>query len=140
MNKHSSDGSSLNPALSRRQIMLSAAGLAALSGPAEAGVFSGQARLPAGKLKPPYDSIRDYVAALDELGLLERFSGVDQDRFDATAIMYALVDNIGLRAAPAIMLEDIRANDRSYPGPIVANLQGNMATEALLLGAEIDPG
>jgi 4-hydroxy-3-polyprenylbenzoate decarboxylase len=37
------------------------------------------------------------------------------------------------------MFENIKANGRSFPGPVVANLQGHVNTEALLLGTEIDP-
>jgi hypothetical protein len=50
----------------------------------------------------PFDSLRDYVAALEHHGLLQRFSGVDQDRYEATAIMYQLVDTHGERGAPAV--------------------------------------
>ncbi len=83
---------------------------------------------------PPFDSIRDYVNALDERGLLARFSGVNQDEYEGTAIMYRLVDKLGLRSAPAVMLEDIHANGRDYAGPVLANLQGPVVTETLLTG------
>jgi 4-hydroxy-3-polyprenylbenzoate decarboxylase len=53
--------------------------------------------------------------------------------------MYALIDEYGLREAPAALYTNIKANGRHYPGPVVANLQGNMHTEALLLGATVDP-
>ncbi len=132
--------SSENP-LSRRAVLLSGAAAAALSsvtGCAGAKqTQSSSAAAPA--LNAPFDSMRDFVAALEERGLLERFDGVNQDRFDATAIMYALVDNFGLREAPAVLFTNLRANGQTYAGPVVANLQGNMATEALILGAEIDP-
>ena len=127
------------PLLSRRELLLTSAAATAYTSTSSAGVFSGEAKKRSASLKPPYDSIRDYVAALDELGILERFKDVDQDRFEATAIMYAAVDEFGLRQAPAVMLTDMRANGRSYPGPVVANLQGNIKSEALLLGADIDP-
>ena len=84
---------------------------------------------------PPFNSIRDYVEALDERGLLARFTDVNQDNYEGTAIMYRLVDKLGLRNAPAVMLENIRANGRDYAGPVVANLQGPVLTEALLSGS-----
>ena len=86
--------------------------------------------------KPPFDSIRDYVAALAERNLLVRFSKVNQDAFEATAIMYQLVKKHGLRTAPAVMFESIVANGRTYPGPVLANLQGPVLSESLLLGIE----
>jgi 4-hydroxy-3-polyprenylbenzoate decarboxylase len=127
--------------LSRRDMLLTGAAAAAASAasPARAGASGQSARKSAGQIKPPYDSMRDFVAALDARGLLQRFDGVDQDQFDATAIMYALIDEFGLRDAPAVLFTDIRANGKSYAGPVVANLQGNMATEAMLFGADIDP-
>ena len=87
---------------------------------------------------PPFDSIRDYVDALDERGLLARFTDVDQDKYEGTAVMYRLVDKAGLRNAPAVMLTNIRANGRRYAGPVVANLQGPVITEALLTGTRIN--
>ncbi len=85
---------------------------------------------------PPYDSIRNYVAALAERKLLMRFANVNQDAFEGTAIMYQLVKKHGLRMAPAVMFETVLANGKSYPGPVLANLQGPALTESLLLGLE----
>jgi len=128
--------------LSRRSVLLSGAAAAALgAATARASEHSAAGAATAAKptVLPPYDSIRDFVAALDERGLLERFDGVDQDAFEATAIMYTLVDNFGLRSAPAVSFANLTANGQTYAGPVVANLQGNMVTEALLLGAEVVP-
>jgi len=88
--------------------------------------------------RAPFDSIRDWVAALDHHGLLLRFSGIDQDAYDATAIVYQLIDEFGVHGAPAVLFEDIKANGRAFPGPVVANLQGHMDTEALIWGIEPD--
>ena len=86
---------------------------------------------------PPFDSLRDYVAALDEQGLLARFSNVDQDAYEATAIMYRLIDKHGRRTAPAVMLNHVHVNGADYSGPVLANLQGPMQSEGLLLGVEM---
>ncbi|NND53467.1 MAG: UbiD family decarboxylase [Gammaproteobacteria bacterium] len=127
--------------ISRRAVLLSGAAAAALAS-AKAGEgarVSGNTAAAAAGLQPPYDSIRDFVAALNARGILERFDGVNQDRFDATAIVYALMDNFGKRAAPAVVFTDLRANGRAYPGPVVANLQGNVITEAMLMGTPVHP-
>ena len=87
----------------------------------------------------PFDSMRDYVEALDYYGLLRRFSGVDQDRYEATAIMYQLVDTFGIHGAPAVMFEDITANGQFFKGPVVSNLQGHWDTEAILWDLPRDP-
>jgi UbiD family decarboxylase len=89
--------------------------------------------------KPPFDSMRDYVNALEYHGLLQRFSGIDQDQYEATAIMYQLVDAFGVHGAPAVWFDDIKANGRSFKGPVVANLQGNWDAEAILWDLPRDP-
>ena len=84
----------------------------------------------------PFESLRDWIAALEARGLLLRFRDVDQDAYEATGIMYALIDEYGRREAPAVLFENLRANGRVYPGPVVANVQGHMDAEALLFGME----
>ncbi len=86
-----------------------------------------------------FDSMRDYVEALESSGLVVRFKNVDQDAYEATAIMYRLIDKFGRYEAPAVIFEDIKANGVVHPGPIVANLQGHLTTEAMLLGTPINP-
>ena len=129
-------------ALSRRELMASGLGLAA----ATAALTGARARARAGihadpglAPQPPFDSLRDYVAALEYHGLLQRFTGVDQDKYEATAIMYQLVDNYGVSGAPGVLFEDVTANGNKFPGPVVANLQGNLDAEAILWGLPRDP-
>lgn len=130
--------------VSRRQLLATGAALAAASSALSQKVLSAQHRAAEKEVskdqtnQPPFDSLRDYVAALDDLGLLARFDGVDQDAYEATAIMYQLIDEFGELEAPAVMFTNITANGQTYPGPVVANLQGNMNTEALLLGVTPD--
>ena len=108
--------------VSRRELMASGAAvatamLAATATTAQAGSHALPGRATGKAPSPPFDSMRDWVAALDAHGLLLRFSGVDQDAYDATAIVYQLVDEFGVHGAPAVMFEDIKANGRSFPGP-----------------------
>ena len=140
-----SNQSSGKSAYTRRDVLNSGAALVAT--PAALGVFNAAEATPkplpkkamqAATAQLPFESLRDYVAALEQAGLLQRFRGVDQDAYEATAIMYRLVDEFGLRNAPAILLEDIRIDGEVIPGPVVANIQGPMSTEGLLLGTKID--
>lgn len=126
--------------ITRRNLMSSAAAVAAASvtGDALAAQDAPEKR-PDPAPKPPFDSMRGYVAALEHHGLLRRFSGVDQDRYDATAIMYQLVDTLGVRAAPAVWFDNITANGRTYPGPVVSNLSGHWDAEAIIWGLPRDP-
>ncbi len=89
--------------------------------------------------QPPFASMRDYVEALDKHGLLQRFSGVDQDSYEATAIMYQLVDSFGVHGAPAVWFDNITANGQSFNSPVVANLQGHWDAEAILWDLPRDP-
>ena len=131
--------------VTRREVMASGAAIAAASvaltsGKAVAGSHrSGSKGRGSNPPKPPFDSMRDYVEALDYYGLLRRFSGVDQDRYEATAIMYQLVDTFGVHGAPAVMFEDITANGQTFSGPVVSNLQGHWDTEAILWDLPRDP-
>lgn len=92
-----------------------------------------------GSSMAPFESLRDWIAALDARGLVLRFRDVDQDAYEATGIMYALIEEFGRREAPAVVFENLRANGQVYPGPIVANVQGHMDAEALLFGVEPHP-
>ncbi|MDP6150048.1 MAG: UbiD family decarboxylase [Gammaproteobacteria bacterium] len=129
--------------VTRRLLINSGAALAAVPLAACADPASTQENTVAGPaaklLEPPFDSIRDYVTALEQRGLLQRFDGINQDNYEGTAIMYRLIDEFGLREAPAVMFTNRTANGRTYPGPVVANLQGNLLSEPLLLGGEVDP-
>ncbi len=127
-----------DPLLSRRDLMLTGAALAATPGAIRSAVAARHNKSSGSGPRPPFDTLRDYVAALDQLGLLARFDGVDQDKYEATAIMYKLIDEYGLREAPAVMFENLTVNGRKYPGPVISNPQGNINAEALLLGVDPD--
>jgi len=84
-------------------------GLAALSVLA-AGCSESAAPLPgvtpanrAAAPQAPFDSIRDYVAALEANGLLLRIPRIDQDQYLSTALMFRVVDKFGMFGAPALI-------------------------------------
>ena len=54
--------------------------------------------------------MRDYIAALDEWGLVIRVPRVDQDAYEATALMYRARQEHGMRGAPAFVFEEIKIN------------------------------
>jgi 4-hydroxy-3-polyprenylbenzoate decarboxylase len=128
---------------SRRRLMASGMAMAAASLAATPSVARASGhrseKSAATAPRPPFDSMRDYVAALEAHGLLRRFSGIDQDKYDATAIMYQLVDSFGVYGAPAVLFDDITANGKKFTGPVVANLQGHWDAESILWSLERDP-
>ncbi len=139
------DSSGTDVQVTRREVMASGAAIAAASVALTSGKAVARSHRSGSKKRGnnppelPFDSMREYVEALDYYGLLRRFSGVNQDRYEATAIMYQLVDAFGIHGAPAVMFEDITANGQSFKGPVVSNLQGNWDTEAILWDVPRDP-
>ncbi len=143
--KKNKETSGTNTQVTRREVMASGAAIAAASVALTSGKAVARSHRSGSKKRGnnppelPFDSMREYVEALDYYGLLRRFSGVNQDRYEATAIMYQLVDAFGIHGAPAVMFEDITANGQSFKGPVVSNLQGNWDTEAILWDVPRDP-
>jgi 4-hydroxy-3-polyprenylbenzoate decarboxylase len=84
----------------------------------------------------PYDSLRDYIAALDARGRLLRLKKMDQDRYEATAFVYRMIENLGYYESPAILIEKIKIGGQWMDGPVIANLYGGLDTEAMAYGVE----
>jgi 4-hydroxy-3-polyprenylbenzoate decarboxylase len=83
---------------------------------------------------PVFDSVRDFIAALERRGRVIRIPSMDQDRYEATAFAYRLIDRFGIEFAPAFLIERLKVGGRWYDGPIVANPYGRWPDEALLFG------
>ena len=88
----------------------------------------------------PYDSIRDWVAALEAHGLLIRMGDVDQDKFHATGLFCNLTDKYTWWGAPALLFDRVRIDGKWVDGPLLANLQGHLSTDAIIWGLETRPG
>ena len=133
----------MKPGLNRRQV-LAAAGSAGLfsAGPAVSGnsaanaVTAGMAAKPAAVPAAPFDSLRDYVAAMEARGNVMRFARVDQDNYEGTAIMYRLVDHFGIYRAPLVIFEEVKIDGRWIKGPVIANQLRHVEAETLLFGLE----
>lgn len=87
-------------------------------------------------LTGPYDSLRDYVAALEARGRLLRVKEVDQDNYEGTALMFRLIDEFGADRAPAVLFEKIKINGEWQEGPMFANLFCGWDTAAMVYGVE----
>ncbi|SUZ82796.1 uncharacterized protein METZ01_LOCUS35650 [marine metagenome] len=84
----------------------------------------------------PFDSLRDYIAALDSKGLLVRIPKMDQDKYEATGFAYQLVKEFGYDLAPAFLIEEIKVNNQWMKGPVLGNIFGGWSSEALMYGIE----
>lgn len=86
--------------------------------------------------KPPFDTLRDYMAALEAYGLVLRFDRVDQDAYEGAAILYALIDKYGWYEAPAVIFEEVKQDGVWIKGPVIVNHQGHWDTECITFGIE----
>ena len=84
----------------------------------------------------PFDSVRDYVNALEARGHLLRIESMDQDAYEITGLAYRLIDRFGIENAPGFLVERMKIDGRWIEGPIVANIYGRWPDEALLFGIE----
>ena len=85
----------------------------------------------------PFDSLREYVSALEARDLLIRIPKMDQDKYEATGFAYQLDKQFSYDLAPAFLIEKIKINNRWMDGPILGNLFGGWHAEALIYG--VDP-
>lgn len=134
--------------LDRRQLLaltgLTGVGLGApalAGGPAAAGVaLAGAARPLRAASRYPHDNLRDWMAELEERGLVMRVDRLDQDAFEMTALAYRLMDCFGWYEAPAVLAEEVRIDGQWRKGPVIFNHQGHWDAEALVFGLEPIPG
>ena len=84
----------------------------------------------------PFDSLRTYMAALEARGGVLRIKEIDQDAYEATALIYRLIDKYGWTGAPAVIFDRIKIDGKWMHGPVIANQYGRWNTEAIALGIE----
>jgi len=129
--------------VSRRAFLAATAGMAAIgcepvdeaeTAKRVAAAETSAAENPPAAPQTPFDTLREYVAALEAHGLLLRFDKVDQDAFEGTAIIYALIDKYGWYDAPAVMFENVKQDGVWIKGPVIVNHQGHWDTECITFG------
>ncbi len=135
---------------SRRDFMAttgtSLAALAATScAPAEQSCVStsavaGSALDPANAPQAPFDTLRDWMAAMEANGAVMRFDGMDQDTFHTTGLVFRATDKFGMYETPAMIFENIKQDGQWFKGPVIANHQGHWIAEPLIWGIEPIPG
>ncbi|MFL2770784.1 MAG: UbiD family decarboxylase [Rhodospirillaceae bacterium] len=84
----------------------------------------------------PYDSLRDFIVALESHGYLVRIPEIDQDQYEATALAYRLIDRKGYNTAPAMLFDRVKVDGEWLDGPVLSNPYGPWQAEALGLGVE----
>ena len=142
----SEDKDSPEPTVSRRSMLASGAGVAAVAASQLlSGCGGNRAWADAGTTeaaianapKAPFDSFRDYIEAIEAHGLVLRVPRIDQDKYELTALMYRLIDEYGWYEAPCILAEEVKIDGKWIKGPLLTNHQGHWYTEAITFG--VDP-
>ena len=93
------------------------------------------------KLEPgtgPFDSLRDYLAVVEQCGRLLRIESMDQDRYEATGFAYRLIEERGFDDAPPFLIERIKIGGKWMDGPVLGNVFGGWDNEALTYGVAPD--
>jgi UbiD family decarboxylase len=142
-NEKSESSSTFSAPVSRRDFLTaSGAGLAIAGGTSACATTSktvgktyGSAETP----RAPFDSLREYVAAMEARNNVMRFDRIDQDAYEGTALMYRLVDRFGRYRCPVVIFDEVKIGGRWLKGPVVANQLRHVEAEALLFGVEPVP-
>ena len=88
----------------------------------------------------PFDSFRDWIAALDAHGLLMRFDRIDQDQYLLPALFFKATDTYSMYGAPCMMFDEVRIDGKWVEGPVIINAQGHWITDAIIWGLPVIPG
>ena len=88
------------------------------------------------KITGPFDTIRDYIAALEAKGKLLKIKEIDQDKYEGTAFIYRMLDKMGSEKAPAVMFEKVKINGKVIDGPIIGNTWCGWDASAMIFGVE----
>ena len=90
------------------------------------------------KVQPtgPYDSLREYIAALEARGRLLRIKEMDQDKYEATAFVYQMLDKLGIERSPGILIEKVKINGEWMEGPVLGNIYCGWDTAAMAYGVK----
>ena len=84
----------------------------------------------------PYDTLRDYLAALEARGKVLRIEKVDQDKYEGTAFVYRMLDEMGFDTSPAIMFEKVKIDGKWRKDPMFANIFCGWDTAAMVYGVK----
>lgn len=130
--------------LSRRNLIQTTVGLAALGAGAATAATAATAADTAHRPKAdgaPFDTMRDYIAAMEEWGTVIHIPRADQDAYEVTALMYRVREKHGMRGGPILIIDEVRIDGNWVKGPLVVNESGNMYGDCLIYNLDpVDEG
>jgi 4-hydroxy-3-polyprenylbenzoate decarboxylase len=138
---NSEDKKSAPSGASRREFLLTSTGLAAIAATPACSVSGSTSKLSGSGNAPtaPFDNMRDYIAALDDYGLVVRIPRADQDAYEIAALLYRLRDQYGMRGGPCLVIDEVKIDGKWIKGPLIVNESGNAHAECITLGLEPVP-
>ena len=90
--------------------------------------------------RAPFDSMRDWVAALEANGLLMRFDRIDQDQYEIPGLFFRATDQYGMYGAPTMVFDELKVDGKWMKGPVLINLYGHWNTDAIVWNLPVVPG
>ena len=137
----SSDKSDYLPdtSFSRRQFLVATSASLTIAGSTTACTGTTAASKTVPFPEAPFDSVRDFVCAMEARGNVMRFERIDQDAYEGTALMYRIVDRFGPYRAPIVVFDEVKIGGEWIKGPVIANQLRHVEAEALLFGLEPVP-
>ena len=82
----------------------------------------------------PYQSLREYLDALEHFGYILHIDDINQDKYEATALMYRIIEKHNVREAPVLFFDKIYSKNNIFKQSSVGNLFGKWDLEALAIG------
>jgi 4-hydroxy-3-polyprenylbenzoate decarboxylase len=90
------------------------------------------------KLTGPFDSLRDYMYALEARGCVRHIDAIDQDAYEATGLMYRFIDEFGWLGGPAVVFDRVKVDGQWMENPVIANQFGRWEFDALAFGIDTE--
>ena len=91
--------------------------------------------------KAPFNTMREFIGALDARGLVVHIPQADQDQYEVAALMYRMRDQHGMRGAPTLVFDKVRIDGQWLDGPLIVNESGHLDGECLAFGLDpVDEG
>ena len=84
----------------------------------------------------PYRSLREYLDALEYFEHVLHIDTINQDRYEATGLMYRLIEKFNNQKAPVLFFDKIHSKNKIFKNSSVGNLFGKWDIEAIALGIE----
>ncbi len=131
--------------LSRRNLIATSIGLAAAA-TATTPALGAPSTMGAPSVRPkadgaPFRTMRDYIAAMEEWGIVMHIPRADQDAYEVTALMYRVRDKHGMRGGPMLVIDEVKIDGEWIKGPLIVNESGNLYGECLIFNLDpVDEG